>query len=142
MKGGYLLILENEKDRVIRVGNREILFKKGFYIYCGSGMTNLEKRVERHFFTNKRLRWNVDYISVEMKPKLAFLIASDRRIECELSRVVGEMYDAVDGFGASDCRCNTHLYRTDQDPISRLEGLLKTKLHFTEVKILKKPEGN
>ena len=48
-QGSYLLILELKRNRDISVGKLgRVSFKRGFYIYVGSAMANLSKRIERH----------------------------------------------------------------------------------------------
>ncbi|MCX7965930.1 MAG: DNA/RNA nuclease SfsA, partial [Syntrophorhabdaceae bacterium] len=47
--GSYLLVLKNNDDKKIKIGKLgEIFFKKGFYIYVGSAMKNLQARLNRH----------------------------------------------------------------------------------------------
>ncbi len=47
MKGSYLLLIKLNDDRYIKYGIRKnCFFKKGFYIYVGSALNNLEKRME------------------------------------------------------------------------------------------------
>jgi sugar fermentation stimulation protein A len=48
-QGSYVLILELERARKIRVGKLgKVSFRRGFYLYVGSAMANLSKRMERH----------------------------------------------------------------------------------------------
>ena len=48
-QGSYVLILELKKARRIRVGILgRVSFRRGFYIYVGSAMANLGRRIERH----------------------------------------------------------------------------------------------
>ena len=67
MKGSYCLIIDISRDIKQGIGKMgELNFKKGLYIYVGSAMNNIEKRVERHIKTskgrNKILFWHIDYL--------------------------------------------------------------------------------
>jgi sugar fermentation stimulation protein A len=60
-RGSYLLILNLKRDRKIDVGKLgKVDFRKGFYIYVGSAMANLSKRMERHRRLRKRHHWHID----------------------------------------------------------------------------------
>ncbi len=139
IKGAYLLLLKNDRTKWIRVGKRRLYFNRGYYIYCGSAMNNLERRISRHFSREKRLRWHIDYISVKMHPLMAFAISSEKKIECSLSGTLERTFKGFDEFGASDCKCRTHLFYSPSDPSHQLEGLLRERrLNF--IKIPAKPE--
>ena len=108
MKGVYCLIIFLNRDRVIRFGKAKHLFKKGFYCYVGSALNSLEKRIERHLSKNKKKRW----------------IITDKKIECELSKKVQDMSDdLVPKFGSSDCKCRSHLYYFNKNPLTNKEFL-------------------
>jgi Uri superfamily endonuclease len=127
-RGAYLIVLRNDGDGWIRVGKREIHFRRGYYIYCGSAMNSLDKRIERHFLREKKLRWNIDYISTKMRPVKAFGILSDRRMECWLSKELSTIFDDFDDFGASDCNCRTHLYYSRTNPLEKIDEFLKERM--------------
>ncbi len=62
-RGGYVLILRMERDRLLPFGrDRRSFFPKGFYLYVGSAMTNLTARIERHMRLRKRLHWHIDWL--------------------------------------------------------------------------------
>ena len=62
MKGSYLLLIKLNYDRYIKYGIRKnYFFKKEFYIYVGSALNNLEKRIERHLRINKK---NIDILII------------------------------------------------------------------------------
>jgi Uri superfamily endonuclease len=46
------------------------------------------------------------------------------KIECRISGIVGRYFEAVKGFGASDCRCVTHLYHSTLHPGVKLREIL------------------
>ncbi|MCX8172611.1 MAG: GIY-YIG nuclease family protein [Archaeoglobaceae archaeon] len=99
----YLLILFNDKDQSINVGKLGVLdFKPGYYYYVGSA----EKlsRIRRHF-GKKRKRWHIDYISEVFEVICAVITKIE---ECELANKIG--LSSINGFGSSDCNCNSHLF--------------------------------
>ncbi len=111
MKGCYLLFLKLSSDKLIEVGSLgEIDFKAGYYVYVGSGMNNVLKRVERHFSKEKRLRWHIDYLTIQADEMHALIIPTDVKIECELAKFFATNFDYVRGFGCSDCDCESHLF--------------------------------
>ena len=113
MKGAYVLLIRLSEDRDIRIGALgTVSFPAGFYAYTGSSMMNLEKRVERHFREEKKMKWHIDHFLREAEVVRAVLFPSDEREECEINRMVFDMDDGtvvIKGFGSSDCSCETHL---------------------------------
>ena len=110
MKGTYLLFLKLNEDITVEVGKLGFLeFKSGWYVYVGSGMNSLLKRVARHFRRDKRKRWHIDYLSVHADEMLVFLIPNER-VECKIAKELAERFKPIKGFGCSDCRCVSHLF--------------------------------
>ncbi len=98
------MILFLPGSKRIRVGALgEIDFKRGYYVYVGSGTV---KRMERHARKGKKKRWHIDYLSEEAE----FLEGwySEDAIEVEVAaRMSGT---PVPGFGASDSPLRSHLF--------------------------------
>ena len=113
MKGAYLLLIYNPKRQKIKIGKLGIiLFDKGYYVYVGSGMNSLEKRVNRHFSKSKKLRWHIDYFLMKSKPLKAILIPSRKKIEDDVASIVKRFsFYEIKNFGASDSKMNSHLFR-------------------------------
>ena len=111
MKGSYSLIIEApEKEVEIgALGLKE--FDSQYLVYNGSafGPGGL-KRVFRHFSTEKKLHWHIDYLLKKRKVKAA-LIFPEKDIECDLSSKIEGL--EVEGFGCSDCGCGSHLFEFD-----------------------------
>jgi Uri superfamily endonuclease len=129
VKGVYYLVLELEKDSRIRVGKRTLFFGQGSYVYVGSALNNLEKRIRRHLSTKKALHWHIDYFSRKARIVGYRTFETTKRMECLLSRKVEALADdSVAGFGCSDCRCRSHLHYFATNPQKRLG---------TQVKLLK-----
>lgn len=116
--GTYVLALWLETQQRIVVGRLgEIEFPSGWYLYVGSAMGpgGLQARLARHrehIGRAKRAHWHVDHLRERAAWGGAWALASHQRLECDwaaqLQRLPGAEIVAP-GFGASDCRCSTHL---------------------------------
>ncbi len=123
MKGAYCLEMIVSADSEIKIGALgKIHFKKGKYVYVGSAMNSLEKRIGRHLQKNKKKHWHIDYLLANnnVKTEKAYFIESPKKIECALANWIAEKGDLVNGFGYSDCKCNSHLFRVAG--VSFIEG--------------------
>jgi len=125
MKGSYFLVIRLEEERRIRTKGKAFELKPGYYVYVGSAMNSLEKRVARHFRREKRLHWHIDYLLKESELLRAYLIPSGVKLEEELSREVSRFGEPVPGFGAGDVRVSTNLYRFENEPDEVLRGILE-----------------
>jgi Uri superfamily endonuclease len=111
MKGSYILVAELKESKKIRVGKLGLInFKEGYYAYVGSGMKNLEKRIERHLRISKRTHWHVDYLLKHARIKDVWILKSEERRECKIARALSEELSSIEGFGSSDCGCTSHLF--------------------------------
>jgi len=119
-RGSYLIILQLSEDKRISVGKSgTILFKKGFYVYTGSAMANLSKRIERHRRLRKTFHWHIDFLRESADFICALAIRSSDRLECEIANSLSKIaLWSVRGFGSSDCACGTHLFGFANNPIS------------------------
>lgn len=91
-----------------------LTFKKGLYVYVGSAQNNLEKRIMRHRSRKKKLRWHIDYLtrSSKVKPIAAYAYDVSKEYECVIARLLSAASsESVKGFGSSDCKCRSHLFR-------------------------------
>jgi len=88
---------------------------KGTYLYVGSAQNDLEKRVERHFRREKRRFWHIDYLLENPATIIVtvFYKEAPKTSECVIAEAIGKCGEAVGGFGRSDCRCRSHLFRID-----------------------------
>ncbi|ASJ09558.1 endonuclease [Thermococcus siculi] len=125
MKGSYFLVILLRKNTVVRTKGREFPLKAGHYVYVGSAMNSLEKRVARHFSRDKKLHWHIDFLLKEAELLRAYLIPSEERLEERLSVEVARYGEPVEGFGAGDVRISTNLYRFEEEPDSVLVGILE-----------------
>jgi len=114
MKGAYLLLIDVKKDIKIKIGKLGILnLKKGNYVYVGSALNNLNKRIERHLSKNKKLHWHIDYLlkNKNSKIKKVFYKGSNKKQECEFAKKILKFSIPVKNFGSSDCKCGSHLFK-------------------------------
>jgi Uri superfamily endonuclease len=109
-----VLILELSHAATVRVGRLGCFqFAAGWYAYVGSarGPGGLAARVIRHLCSPKPLHWHIDYLREYAQPvEIWYAIGAQRR-ECAWAQVVLGLgaFIPVPRFGASDCRCPTHL---------------------------------
>ncbi len=117
-RGAYLLFLRVGALRLLGIGSLgELEFPAGWYVYVGSAMRNLEARVARHMKTKKKLRWHIDYLREASDSCEALLLPSTHKKECEIARILAAVLTPRPrGFGSSDCRCPTHLFRLESEP--------------------------
>ncbi len=118
-RGSYLLLLNLRRRKTIRVRELGVIsFRKGFYIYVGSAMANLSKRMERHRRIRKKHHWHIDELRAVSEFHAVLAIRSSTRLECEIAKVLSKIAEwSIRGFGSSDCSCETHLFAMKNDPL-------------------------
>lgn len=117
MKGVYGLLVEAHGETT--VGKLGLQTFNGVYAYVGSaqGAGGPTSRVARHQDVASGARttchWHVDYLlAVSRRVDALMAETSDPDAECALARELARRTDrVVDGFGASDCRCRSHLFQ-------------------------------
>jgi sugar fermentation stimulation protein A len=130
-RGSYLLILKLEGEKNVRVGKLgEVRLRRGFYIYAGSAMANLTRRMERHRRIRKRHHWHIDELRDVAEFHAVLPVRSSARLECEVAAALSKAAEwSVPGFGASDCSCATHLFGVRSDPL-RTVGFQRLLQYF------------
>jgi sugar fermentation stimulation protein A len=119
-RGSYLILYYLPRKRLIEIGGLgKTTFRQGFYIYVGSAMKSLSKRVERHRRIRKKLHWHIDYFRGLAEIYGALPVRSEDDLECELASAMRNISEwSVEGFGCSDCSCPSHLFGFPTDPMS------------------------
>ena len=116
----YCLCIKIREDITVEVGALgNITFPKGEYVYVGSALNSLEPRIRRHILTSTGdhtvTHWHIDYLlrepAVTIQP--IYFVETDEKLECRIAEKVAEKGQPVRGFGCSDCRCVSHLYRVE-----------------------------
>jgi len=114
MKGAYCLLINIKKPTKIKIGSLgKTKFDQGKYVYIGSALNNLEKRIARHLRKNKKKFWHIDYLLASKNAnveKVAYK-ESKRKEECETAKKIAEYSIAIKNFGCSDCKCKSHLFK-------------------------------
>lgn len=119
--GTYALVVELPAAVDLTVGALgSVTFPAGGYVYVGSALgTGGFSRVDRHrrVATGQHdvTHWHVDYLTAHPTSGLRGVVTvPEQDIECELASRLAA--GPLDGFGASDCRCESHLARYDSVP--------------------------
>lgn len=119
-RGSYLLILKLDSPAHFGVGALgTVTLEPGYYVYAGSAQRNLAARLARHQRRHKKKHWHVDYLREQASSCTALAIRAPTRDECRVASQVNKCYPvAVPRFGSSDCRCPSHLFRSETDPLN------------------------
>ena len=111
----YQLYFKLRLQKSVRVGQfGRYTFPAGSYVYTGSAIRSIRKRVIRHLSSRKKLHWHIDYLLSTPGVHLWKIVLSEMK-ECELNRRTRGVI-AVPGFGATDCvaGCGSHLKYIDE----------------------------
>jgi len=114
-KGSYILLIEVKTRLEIRTRARRFELLPGFYCYAGSALGSLSGRVKRHLKKSKNKFWHIDFLLEKGKVLSAVLLPSSIKREEEISALLQEFGEAVKGFGASDCRASSNLYKIEKE---------------------------
>jgi len=89
------------------------MFDHGIYVYVGSAQNSLEKRIARHFRKKKKKFWHIDYLLENENVKIitVFYKIAPRREECRIAKKINSIGSPIKGFGSSDCKCKSHLFK-------------------------------
>ena len=110
MVGSYILLIKLPGEKTISVGSlKAIRFARGYYAYVGSAMGGYKPRLARHLKRNKKPHWHIDYLLQEASITGIILCETERRVECAIAQALWLQFDAIPGFGSSDCKCHSHL---------------------------------
>ena len=95
-------------------------FPAGWYVYVGSarGPGGLAARLAHHLQL-KPPHWHIDYLRAHASPVEVWYVTGMQRRECTWAQALLGLSGAavpVPRFGASDCRCFTHLIHFDMPP--------------------------
>jgi Uri superfamily endonuclease len=114
--GMYVLLLRSIEQRSVQIGRLGVLhLEPGCYAYAGSalGRGGIGSRLGRHLRGAGRAHWHVDYLRAHTHPIEAWYSYGPSRREHLWSDVLRASAGAaipLSGFGASDCRCESHLF--------------------------------
>jgi Uri superfamily endonuclease len=139
----YVLVLRLSQSAQVAIGRLgSFEFPSGWYAYAGSarGPGGLGARIRRHLRSPKLLHWHIDHLRAHAEPVEIWYTEGTRRYECDWARALTQLPGAsvvASGFGASDCRCGTHLVRFAARPgIAAFSGRLGERV---ELEVLLSP---
>lgn len=113
MKGAYLLLINVREKYVIETNAKSFVIPEGKYVYVGSSMVNLRKRIERHLRKNKRKFWHIDFLLSVDGVEIERIYVKENIIkeEREIAKKFAENFRSVRKFGSSDDKDNeSHLF--------------------------------
>ena len=117
MSGGtYVLVVDLGSRAEIEFGAAgERILASGWYAYVGSALgPGGFSRIDRHRHIaageSATRHWHIDYLLGTEAARISEVVRlSSKQCECDLAEAMtGE---PVQGIGASDCRCPSHLHR-------------------------------
>lgn len=141
--GTYILVIEVASPLTLRVGHLgERSLPASWYAYVGSarGPGGLAARVGRHLKPPgaKRPRWHIDALVAQAPIRQVGWVVSCQRLECLWAEQLLGLPKAtapIPRFGASDCRCVSHLVAfTDVQPLCEWidrQGLITMPIDMT-----------
>lgn len=127
--GTYALILKACRSRRVNIGRLGRLHvEQGFYVYVGSafGPGGLQARLAHHFRRSPRPRWHIDYLKPHTRIAAAWVTEDPLHREHQWAAALAGMPGAkihLRRFGASDCRCASHLFHFHAPPSPARFGL-------------------
>lgn len=120
-KGTYALLFRS-RSATIRVGALgEVVLLVGAVVYVGSafGPGGLAGRLRHHLRPVTRPHWHLDHLRPALELRGAWVGAGTRRTEHDWARIFAELPSVAiprKKFGASDCRCPSHLFHWRRTP--------------------------
>ncbi|MGA1871592.1 MAG: GIY-YIG nuclease family protein [bacterium] len=134
-KGTYILLLKVPNEKTLTIGKiGTYLIPKGYYAYVGSafGSGGLNARINHHLKTVSRAHWHIDYLRKISIPIEIWYTTKDQKLEHYWASIMYNVHafmPFIQGFGASDCRCKTHLFYSPYYPsFDALELVLSAKV--------------
>lgn len=114
-KGCYVLVLWLGEPQQVEVGKLgKLAFQAGYYLYVGSafGAGGIAGRLKHHLNPQKR-HWHVDWLRSMAKLQEVWYREAKWSGECQWATELSKLPHLTrpyPGFGASDCRCSSHLF--------------------------------
>ncbi|NLX48882.1 MAG: DUF123 domain-containing protein [Methanospirillum sp.] len=129
--GIYCLVFANP-PAVLVVGRLgPVAFRPGYHLYVGSalgpgGLSRVRRHLRLSSERDRAPRWHVDRLLLDPRFRLEAVVAAvtSERLECALAGAIAG--DRVPCFGASDCRCGSHLLYRPRDPTAEVAAAFGT----------------
>lgn len=114
--GTYGLVIERSESTTIQVGALgKLAFDRGTYVYVGSafgpgGFARIDRHRELAAGDRSTRHWHIDYLLGDPGSTLTAVgTTPEEDRECTIARSLPGT--PIEGFGASDCDCGSHLSR-------------------------------
>jgi len=121
-----VLLMSLPEECNITVGRLgTINFACGYYAYVGSALGGFRSRLNRHLRTGKKPHWHIDYLLEKATLDTIITGKSPEKTECTIALSMARQLESVPGFGASDCRCGSHLLFATDDMMAVTVSALK-----------------
>mgnify|MGYP003731786687 FL=1 len=133
--GIYVLTLRLPRRTTVTLRRRSVDLAAGWYLYVGSAMGGLRARVARHARTKEFRHWHIDALLAAGQIRdVQCCITANPDAECQLAGALAGRTDTtpVPGFGASDCKCPSHLTYSRQRPTVSIRSN-RVRPHLTEI---------
>lgn len=121
-RGAYVLLLDLPESARLTIGQLGSFdFPAGTYTYVGSahGAGGLAGRLKHHLAPSPRPHWHIDHLRAAAAVTGVWWSASELPLEHTWAAVLMSLPGAriiAPRFGASDCRCPSHLLRFEESP--------------------------
>lgn len=121
-KGTYVLILQARATKQVNVGRLgKIELQPGYYLYVGSafGSGGLKARLDHHLKRVLKPHWHIDYLRRYTTVLEIWYTTDQVRREDDWVATMMKMAHfsmAYPGFGASDSKSMSHLFRSTYKP--------------------------
>ena len=123
LPGTYALILPSNDSFSLQIGKKgKISVQAGYYVYIGSafGPGGLRARLGHHLGVASHPRWHIDYLRARLKLSAIWLTTDGEHREHQWARCLEAFHNVsipLARFGASDCKCLSHLFYLTKQPI-------------------------
>ena len=140
--GCYILLVSipQPKHLSFRKNGSIRYFPPGTYMYVGRARRNLQSRMAYHRRKRKKFHWHIDRLTSVATRVRPLPIRLPEAPECHIARALANHFDAVPGFGVSDCSCRSHLFYHPGDPVTDsafVEILMEFRVEYLEKKLEK-----
>lgn len=136
----YLLLIYVDNTEHLMIGKLGwVNFSRGYYVYIGSAKRSIQKRLLRHLKGLKNKFWHIDYLLNPLSSAKVVNIWINREpSECTISQKILQSGIGVVikvGFGSSDCRCMTHLFKIESTNLNILNQLMVKENFYSLLEI-------
>ena len=114
-------------------------FPRGYYVYIGSAKRSIQRRLLRHLKGQKNKFWHIDYLLNSLSSVKVINIWINRKpCECTISQEILQSGIGIvikAGFGSSDCRCLTHLFKIENTNLNLFKQLMEKENFYSLLEI-------